>query len=89
MRAGNVNDDTILEMARGLRDPLSNCEMVLEELVFKLQKQLKLTTNDTGDWTGTTSAKWRLYVRNEVKDLQSRLEAAKSTLNTALSGVAV
>lgn len=38
MRAETVDDDRVLEMARGSRDLLSNCEMVLGELVFKLQK---------------------------------------------------
>ena len=88
--AGNArDDDAILEMARSLRVPLSNCEMVLEELVFKLQKLLKSNTRDARDWPRTTSVKWVLFVKKEVRDLQLRLEAAKSTLNTALSGVAV
>ena len=85
----DANDNTIFEMARGLEAPLLDCKVVLKELDCKLQKQLKLTTKGSRDWAGAASVKWVLYVKNEVKDLQVRLEAAKLTLNTALSGVAV
>ena len=82
----DAENHTILEMARVLEAPLLECKAVLQELDCKLQKQLKFTTRGSRDWT---VIKWVLCVRNEVKDLQVRLEAAKSILNTALSGIAV
>ena len=89
IRAGNFEDDAMLEMIKSLAPPLSNCETVLADLVFKMQKLLKLNTKDVGDWTGVTSVKWVLYKKNEIKDVRLRLEAAKSTLNTAMNGVLV
>lgn len=48
IRAGNTDDDAMLEIIKSLIAPLSNCEMVLEELAFKMQKMSKLTTKDVG-----------------------------------------
>lgn len=85
------NDDVMMfdEIMENLTNPLSNCEKILKELVFAMQKQLKFITKDVGgDRTGgVTSLKWVLYKKDKIKELQHRLEAAKLTLNTALSGV--
>lgn len=89
IKAGTMDDDAILEIIKSLTAPLSNCKMVLEELVVKIRKLFKLTTKDVGDRTGVMNLKWALYKKNEIRDVQLRLEAAKSTLNTALSGFSV
>jgi hypothetical protein len=89
IKAGAIDDDAILEIIKSLTAPLSNCEVVLEELVVGMQKLFKLITKDVGGRTGVLNLKWALYKKNGIKDVQLRLEAAKSTLNTALSGFSV
>ncbi|KAG8527797.1 uncharacterized protein KY384_007951 [Bacidia gigantensis] len=89
VRAKYFEDGELLEMVICLQSPLSNCEVVLQELIFRLRKQLKLFRKGTGDWSGLKSVKWALFTKNDIKELQLRLETAKATLNTALSGVSV
>ena len=86
-RRMNTKDDAMLVMITGLMDPLSNCEIALAELVSKLRKVLKCGSKDTEERTSITGVKWVLYLRNDIRDLQSRLGTAKATLNTALSGI--
>ena len=89
IKAGIMDDDAMLEIIKSLTAPLSNCEMILEELVLKMQKQVKFVSKDIGDRAGIMSLKWVLYKKNEIRDVQVRLEAAKSTLNTALNSISV
>ena len=84
----NIGEDFILEMLPAVMNPLSNCEIVLVEIAKKLQKILKYGSKATGERTGVIGLRWALYVKSDVKDLQIRLEAEKTTLSTALSGIA-
>ncbi len=80
-------DEAMLEMIMNLSNPLSNCRTVLGELMLKLQKHLKAASDENCRMT-STSLKWGLFTKGEVKTLQSRLETAKATLNTALNSLA-
>ena len=82
-------DDAMLQMISNLTSPLSNCEAVLARLMIKMQKQLKLGSDGRGDRMRLTSVKWGLFTKSEVRGLQQRLEAAKSTLNGALNGISM
>lgn len=78
-------DEAILEMIKNLSDPLSNCQAVLGELMLKIQRNLKAGSDGKGC---RMNLKWGLFTKGEVKPLQSRLEAAKATLNGALDALA-
>ena len=84
-----IDDDAMLEMIKNLTSPLSNCETVLAELVLKMQKPLKVSSDNRGDRMSTMRVRWALFIKGEARSLQFRLEAAKSTLNTALNGISV
>lgn len=82
-------DDSMLEKVGNLARPLSDCEAVLSELMVKMQKQLKHGSDNSGDRMSFTNVKWCLFIKSEVRVLQLRLEAAKSTLNSALNGISM
>ena len=82
-------DDAMLEMIGNLTRPLSNCEAVLVELMVKIQKQLKLGSDGRGNRMSATNVEWGLFTKSEIRGLQLRLEAAKSTLNSALNGISM
>ena len=83
------DDDGMLEMIKDLESPLFNCEEALSELMVKLQKRLKLDTDRRGLSRSIVNVKWGLFTKSEVRRLQLRLEAAKSTLNSAMSAISV
>ena len=80
-------DEDMVEMIRNLQSPLANCQMVLGELMVKMQKRMKPSPDGKGFQISVNNVKWALYTKSEVRDLQSRLEAAKSTLDGALGAV--
>lgn len=82
-------DDAMLEMIGNLTSPLSNCEAVLAKLMIKMQKQLRLGSDGRDNRMRLTNVKWGLFTKSEVRGLQLRLEAAKSTLNSALNGISM
>ena len=69
-------------MIGNLAGPLENCQVVLGE-----QKQLKPHLEGKGFQMSTVSVKWCLFTKAEIRGLQLRLEAAKSTLCSALDAV--
>ena len=80
-----VGDESMAKMVGNLGNPLSNCRLVLESLTAKIQKQLRPATE--GRRPLLINVKWSLFVKGEIKDLQLRLEAAKSTLGNALDAI--
>lgn len=82
------DDDALLDMISNLKSPLSNCEAVLAKLMIKMQT-LRLGPESRGDRMRLASVKWGLFSKSEVRGLQLRLEAAKSTLNSVLNGISV
>lgn len=81
-------DDNMLNMIRNLTNPLSNCEAVLAKLTIKIQKHSRLDSDSRGDRM-SVRVRWCLLTKKEVRDLQLRLGAAKSTLNSALNVISV
>ena len=75
------SDEAMVEMIGNLIGPLENCQIVLGALMVKIQKCDK--------WArmSLTSLKWGLFTKSEVRDLQVRLEATKSTLISALDTI--
>lgn len=82
------SDYAMLDMISNLKGPLSNCEAILAKLMIKI-RTLKLSSEGRGDWIRLTNVKWGLFSKSEVRGLQLRLEAAKSTLNSVLNGISV
>lgn len=83
-------EDAMLQMIDYLKIPLSNCQEVLDKLVkrvSKLQKKSRPGSEGRADRTRFPNIKWGLSIKSEVRQIQLQLEAAKSTLNTALSGI--
>ena len=70
----NTGDDAILEMLLAVTNPQSNCEDVLVEITTKLQKTLKYGSKATGERTDVIGLRWALYVKIDVKSLQTRLK---------------
>ncbi|KAL9044538.1 MAG: hypothetical protein Q9214_002329 [Letrouitia sp. 1 TL-2023] len=82
-----VNEDTALvEMIASLLHPLRNCEEALQNLMSKMRSWLG-SNNSSVIRATALDLKWGLSVKGEVKVLRSRLEATKSTLNTALDAI--
>lgn len=80
-------DVAMLEMVKLLNEPLSNARMVLGELMVKIQPQLKPATDGNGHRISLMNVKWGLSTKTKVRDLLLRLEATKSTLNSALTAI--
>ena len=80
-------DEAMVNMIGNLAGPLENCQVVLGELMVKTQKQLKPRLESKGFRMGTIGLKWCLFTKSEIRGLQLRLEAAKSTLCSALDAV--
>ena len=79
-------DDAIVNIIGNLARPLENCQVVLRELTVKI-RQLKTRSESKGFRMATISLKWCLFTKSEIRGLQLRLEAAKSTLCSALDAV--
>ena len=77
-------DKAMVEMIGNLKKPLDNCRAVLGELMVKVQKRISV---DKGPRMNMAKVKWGLFTKKEVRDLQLRLEATKSTLHSALNAV--
>ena len=85
---GCLSDDgSIVLIIGNLRLPLPNCQAVLEELIAKLQKGSRLSLINNGSRRAFINFKWIMFTKNEVKELQGRLEDTKSRLNVALSAI--
>lgn len=80
-------DEAMVSMIGNLAGPLENCQVVLGELMVKIQKQFKPGLESKGFRISTRSVNWCLFTKSEIRTLQLRLEAAKSTLCSALDAV--
>ena len=79
-------DPALVETLANLLPPLNNCEQALQNLMLKLQRGPGFTGGSTFRATAL-HLKWGISTRREVKNLQLRLEATKSTLSAALEAV--
>ncbi|KAL6712744.1 hypothetical protein ACLMJK_009682 [Lecanora helva] len=80
-------DSAITEMVQLLQNPLSNCQIVLGEIMFKIEYLLRLTPHGKGQRTPLANVKWSLSTKTKVRSLLLRLEATKSTLVSALNAI--
>ena len=72
---------------QNLEYPLRNCETLLSELVAKVVFHFGQQSDGKRNGMGFANLKWSLATKHRIGDLRSRLEAAKSTLNSALSAI--
>ncbi|KAL8867528.1 MAG: hypothetical protein Q9174_005609, partial [Haloplaca sp. 1 TL-2023] len=85
VRGSYGDDESVAEAIGNIRLPLSNCHTVLEDLIAGLQKGSKLSSVANKSQRAFINLKWAVFTKNEIKELRDRLEAAKSTLDVALS----
>ena len=83
-----IRDDTALvQMIENLQRPLSNCQVVLGQIMVKLQGRLKSRPGGKGYRMSALGLMWGLFTKGEVRELIRKLDATKATLDTALSAV--
>lgn len=87
--ATTIKTDLMLLVVESLSNPLLNCQIILDALILKMEGRFKPCTKDGERWTGLTSVKWVLSTKHEIQELQSQLEAAKTTLITTLSAMSM
>ena len=87
IKDGVSQDDDMVEMIKNLNSPLENCQIVLSKLMVEMQKRLKPNAGGKGVQTILNSVKWALYAKGRIRELQTRLETSKSTLDGALGAV--
>lgn len=81
-------DESLLEMVGNLKNPLENCRYVLGRIMVKLER-LPHRRSNAGRVNDvcSSSIKWVLFDRNELRDLHVSLEAMKATLHLALTAL--
>lgn len=79
-------DAALVEMIGNLSYPLNTFEEALQSLVSRMLIGFGRSESNAFR-KSTLNVKWGFFARKEVKELQSRLEAAKSTLNAALETI--
>lgn len=79
-------DSTLVEIIGNLSHPLTNCEEALRSLVSRIQRAFDGCEGSTYR-KSALSLKWGMFAKTEIRDVRSRLEATKSTLNTALETI--
>ena len=83
-----VSDDAdLVQMIANLGPPLSSCQAVLCQLMVKIEAHVKPASDGRGFRMSKRDLKWSFYAKTEVKNLTTRLEATKSTLDNALGAV--
>jgi Fungal N-terminal domain of STAND proteins len=80
-------DEILLTTIGNLALPLENCRVVLGELMVKIKQQLQPFPDDKRFRINTKSLKWSLFTKSEIRTLQRRLEATKTTLCSALDAI--
>lgn len=80
-------DPSLMQMIENLRRPLSNCQVVLGQLMVKIESRTKPAADGRGLRMSKRDLKWAFYAKTEVKTLMKRLEATKSTLDNGLGAV--
>ncbi|KAL8899208.1 MAG: hypothetical protein Q9207_006311 [Kuettlingeria erythrocarpa] len=79
-------DTTLIEMIGNLTHPLKNCDEALQSLVSGIQRGYEGCKGSTFR-KSARSLRRGMFARTEIEDVQSRLEATKSTLNAALESI--
>jgi Fungal N-terminal domain of STAND proteins len=79
----------IADVVNSLRDPIDGCQRLLTSILVKIPHLGAPSSDGKRRRTKHTNLKWALFLRSDIKELQIRLEAAKSTLLSALSVVSV
>ena len=80
-------DPSMTELVEKLKEPLQNCSTILSQIKPRIQKYLK-PANGGGSQINKRGFKW-FFARQEVKECMTRLEATKTTLDSALTSIVV
>ncbi|ERF68059.1 hypothetical protein EPUS_09411 [Endocarpon pusillum Z07020] len=80
-------DDALLTTIGNLAHPLEHCRVILGELKVKIQQQLLPFPNDRRFRINSKILRWSLFTKSEIRTLQRRLEATKTTLCIALDAI--
>ena len=71
---------TLMETIGSLTKPITNCRVILEQLIEKLER-LHTSCSRSHDVRSTfVGVKWSLFPKNEISKLQKTLEAEKLTI---------
>ena len=81
------SDEDVVKPIRNLEQPLRNCWALLRQLEVKLNSHLKPIEGGRKK-VSSVDLKW-YFTKNEVRDLVTRLESTKSTLDLALNNISV
>ena len=81
------DDPSLVQMIENLSRPLSNCQAVLGQLMVKIEPRVKPTSDGRAFRINKLDFRWGFFAKNEVKELMTRLEATKSTLDNALGSI--
>ena len=81
------DDPSLVQLFENFRRPLSNCQAVLGQLMIKIEPRIKPTSDGRAFRINKLDIKWAFFAKNELKELMTRLEATKSTLDTALGSI--
>ncbi len=82
---GLLPDGKLSAVVENLKQPLQNRWIVLGQLKPRIQAHLK-PTSDGGTKISSVDMKWYFKMK-DIADCRIRLEARKSTLDTALTSV--
>ena len=83
------SDAAMVGMIENLMNPLQNCQRLLSEIMMKMRKRCDLTGERRTRQISSTSLRWGLCTKNQMRDLQLQLDATKSTLCGALSVISM
>ena len=81
------HDEGMVARVANLKDPLTRCSQLLEQLVVKVGSYLKPTEDGQGSRLGSLErGKW-FFTKNEVAQLIANLENSKRTLDLAMGSI--
>ena len=75
------NDEAMISMIENLQDPLRNCQVILGQLMVKVEPYV------AGKPSAHKSIVWNLKTKKEVGNLLAQLSQTKSTLNGAFTSL--
>lgn len=75
----------LCDLVTRLKDPMLNCTTMMSQLKLRIEPHLKLSSNGTLRLS-SIDIRW-VFMKKDIIDCTNRLEATKSTLNTALTSI--
>lgn len=81
-------DESLTKMVGNLKNPFADCQYVLGRIMVKLERLPHRKSNGgKGIDVCSSSIKWALLEKSEVRDLHGPLGAMKATLHLALTAL--